>query len=248
VLREVGNWPVALFAYILTYFIFFSWWLFPDPWKWCFVLAPFLVLIGLSFREFLRWASHHRQQWGVLAICSLWLLSAGSALNNWENRFHPDAVEANNHALTVAKRLAQIMKPEDVLLTPYGHIAPYLVYFGHRQAFSLYYVPLRQIQWVKTQSLQENLPRYFAFIDEEIRAVQAAGGTVYVEQLFDPAISDWLHPWTDYKSGFGWEQARQDIEKHLRQYRWVSVFPDVRDLWVLSPEDPQKLTAVTSIE
>jgi hypothetical protein len=235
VLGEVGHWPLALFSYIFTYFLFFSWWLFPDPWKWCFVLAPFLVLTALSFREFLRWAAVHGSQWGLVATVALWGLTIGCAFNNWELRFHPDSIEKNNRQLTVAKRLAQVMGPKDVLLTPYGNIAGYLEYFGHRRAYNLYYVPGSQMQWLKTGSLEQNLSRYFAAIDDEIQAVQASGGKVYVEQLFDPSINDWLPPWTDYKSALAWQQPRQDIERHLRRYRWVSVFPDVRDLWVLAP-------------
>ncbi|MER3423900.1 MAG: hypothetical protein C4293_12370, partial [Nitrospiraceae bacterium] len=116
----------------------------------------------------------------------------------------------------------------------YGRVASYLEYFGRRKTYSLYYHAFNKAGWTSGEPFQVNRARYLSVLDEDIRLVHEAGGRVFVEQLFDPRINDWAAPWTDYRTRFGWEHARKDIERLLMKYQRTRVFADVDDIWLVS--------------
>lgn len=234
ILRQYGLWPIALVVYCVTYFVFFAWWLFPDPWKWCYTLGPFLVLSALAARDFLTFASHRGFRYGLALVLVLWVGVTWGITHNFLTKFYPESVLSNNHVLTVAQRLSREMNPRDVLFTPYGNLASYVTYFGQRKIYSLFYHATEASRWDERKPLSENLDQYFSVVDQEMVKVHQADGRVFLEQLFDPDINDAVAPWTDYGRKLGWQSARRDFEEHFDVCRKTRVFTDIKDVWLVS--------------
>lgn len=232
VLRQRGPWLVALIVWLGTYLVFFMWWLFPDPWKWTFVLGPFLILMAVSIAELSRRASKRVNRMNRLIPAALWVLAGGCVLNNWMVRMSPESEANNNSLLQMSKKLGAEMNENDVMFSPYGRLVDYLSYFERKKGVILYYVV--RSRWQKGHALTQNREQALAAIRDKVREVQRAGGRVFTEEIFHPGADDMLHPWTIYRYYFGWHEARKDMIACLSCYKPEQVPGGCGDVHVLT--------------
>jgi hypothetical protein len=232
ILARQGPYPIALLVWLGTYFLFFAWWLCPDPWKWTFTLGPFLVLIVLSLAQLSRWGTKHVKCADRLIAAALWVLAGACMVSNCTTRMWPESQEENARLLQISRQLGAKMIAKDAMLSPYGRLVDYLEYFEGRRGISIYYTV--SSCWQIGRPLDENRERALARIEKQVRHVRRAGGRVFVEQVYDPDADDMLHPWTIYRYYFGWESAREDIGARLARYKPQRALDGYDDVHVLA--------------